>query len=84
MEHRELLLRTPLYFAASMGFKEAIIYFMQRGCDVNVASNLGRTALLKACWNGEPEVAQILLSDPRINVDYLDSNNRLDLFPQPI
>ena len=62
IEHRENLLRTPLYFAASVGCKEIIEHLILRGCDVNIPSNLGRTALLKACWNGEPDVAAILLS----------------------
>ena len=44
-----------------MGCKDIIKYLMGKGCDVNVPSNLGRTALLKACWNGEPEVAALLL-----------------------
>jgi ankyrin repeat protein len=56
LNHREMLLRTPLYFAASQGSNHIIKYLIEKGCDVNVPSNLGRTALGKACWNGEPEV----------------------------
>jgi len=56
-----MLKRTPLYFAASIGCPEIIKYFIAKGCDVNVCSNLGRTALGKACWNGEPEVVRLLL-----------------------
>ena len=57
IEHREMLLRTPLYFAASVGSKDVLRYLIGKGCDVNVPSNLGRTALGKACWNGEVDVA---------------------------
>ena len=49
---------------------------MERKCDVNVPSNLGRTALGKACWNGAVEVVKILLTDPTIDIDYPDSNKR--------
>jgi ankyrin repeat protein len=61
IEHREMLLRTPLYFAASVGCKDVLRYLIEHGCNVNIPSNLGRTALGKACWNGEVEVAKLLL-----------------------
>lgn len=70
LEHREMLLRTPLYFAASCGCTDIIRYLVEKGCDVNICSNLGRTALAKACWNGEPEVVKLLLNNHSIDIDY--------------
>mmetsp|Transcript_33180 Transcript_33180/g.24398 ORF Transcript_33180/g.24398 Transcript_33180/m.24398 type:complete len:125 (+) Transcript_33180:352-726(+) len=55
-------------------------YLIAKGCDVNVPSSLGRTALGKACWNGEVEVVRSLLKHPNIDIDYRDSNQRTALF----
>jgi ankyrin repeat protein len=74
LEHREILLRTPLYFAASMGCVDIIHYLVERGCNVDVPSNLGRTALGKACWNGAVDVVEMLLKFNKIDIDYHDSN----------
>lgn len=52
LDHKELLNRTPLYWAASNGFTEIIDYLIDKGCDVNIPSSMGRTAIGKACWNG--------------------------------
>ena len=79
LNHREMLFRTPLYFAASIGSVDIIKYLISYGCDVNLPSNLGRTALGKACWNGELEVVKILLEHQTVDIDYLDSNNRTAL-----
>jgi ankyrin repeat protein len=71
-----MLLRTPLYFAASVGSTSIIKNLIAKGCNVNVPSNLGRTALGKACWNGEPEVVRFLLEHHSIDIDFPDSNKR--------
>ena len=55
-EHREVLLRTPVYFAASNGSNDIIKYLIKKGCNVNTPSSMGRTALGKACWNGNVEI----------------------------
>lgn len=74
-----MLLRTPLYFAASNGSKDILKYLVSKGCDVNVCSNLGRTALAKAAWNGEAEIVELLIAHPSVNIDFKDSNNRTAL-----
>lgn len=69
MEHRELQLRSPLYYSASKGNMEITKYFVDLGGDVNAKTAMGRTALLKATWNGEKELVKVLLDHPSIDVN---------------
>ena len=69
MEHREFQDRTPLYVAASNGEVNILRYLLEQGCDVDVPTKLGRSALSKACWNGRIDVVEILVNSPGINLD---------------
>jgi ankyrin repeat protein len=61
LEHREGQMRTPLYWAACLAELDMLEYLIQLGCNPNTPSKLGRTALSKACWNGQVEVVRRLL-----------------------
>ncbi len=59
--HRESQRRTPFYWAANCRRLEMLEFLVAHGVDVNAATKLGRTALSKACWNGDVEVVRALL-----------------------
>jgi len=61
LEHRECQYRTPLYWTASLGELDMLEYLIKKGANVNAASKLGRTALSKACWNGQTHIVLRLL-----------------------
>lgn len=61
LEHRECQERTPFYWTSSLGEVNMLEYLMKKGANVNATSKLGRTALSKACWNGQLHVVQKLL-----------------------
>eukprot|EP00826_Nyctotherus_ovalis_P009373 TRINITY_DN12470_c0_g3_i1.p2 TRINITY_DN12470_c0_g3~~TRINITY_DN12470_c0_g3_i1.p2 ORF type:complete len:192 (-),score=30.99 TRINITY_DN12470_c0_g3_i1:33-608(-) len=65
-EHRDPQLRTPLYYASSLRCYNIIDYLLDKGADVNAKTRLGRTALIKACWNGQLETVRHLLSSPKV------------------
>lgn len=52
---------------------------MSRGCNVNVKTKLGRSALSKSCWNGRIDVVEELLKNPLLDVNVQDKNNRSPL-----
>lgn len=41
---------------------DILTYLMERGCNVDIPTKLGRSALSKACWNGRIEVVEKLVS----------------------
>lgn len=76
LEHREIQNRTAFYWVACNGYVAMIKYLITKGCDVNVASKMGRTPLSKACWNGKKEVVEILVNQPNIEINSPDRNGR--------
>ncbi len=46
---------------------------------MNSATRMGRTALTKACWNGEIETVRLLLSHPGVDLEIRDSQGRTAL-----
>ena len=54
-------------------------YLMKRGCNVDIPTRLGRSALSKACWNGRIEVVEKLMEQPGIEVNKQDSQGRTAL-----
>ena len=52
---------------------------MKRGCNVDIPTKLGRTALSKACWNGRVDIVEMLIIQPNINLDRQDSGGRTSL-----
>jgi ankyrin repeat protein len=63
-DFKDTQLRTPLYFASSL--YKLINYFLDKGADVNARTRLGRTALIKACWNGQYETTRCLLKCSKV------------------
>ena len=47
--------------------------------DVNLQSKMGRTALSKACWNGQTDIVYRLLKIPNIDLQSADNNKRTPL-----
>lgn len=45
---------------------------MSRGCNVDIPTRLGRSALSKACWNGMIDVVEKILSIAGIDLDKQD------------
>ena len=68
IEHREVQLRSPLYYSASKGNMEITKYLAAKGADPNAKTAMGRTALLKATWNGEVELVRVLLEQPAMDI----------------
>jgi len=68
-----------LYYAASRGALEVTRYLISLGADVNAKTAMGRTALLKAVWNGAVELVQVLLEHPNAKLDIIDSSGRTAL-----
>lgn len=59
--------------AAMIGHTDAVIAFLERGFDVNVADSSGRTPLIEAVFGGHLEVIEKLLSlGADVNVRDLD------------
>ena len=75
IEHREVQLRSPLYYSTSKGKGglEITKYLASKGADPNARTAMGRTALLKATWNGDMELVDILLKQPKMNIHQIDS-----------
>ncbi|GKT64702.1 hypothetical protein ColTof4_07098 [Colletotrichum tofieldiae] len=52
----------PLYYAVRFQLMSLIIILVSKeGCDVNEASELGRSALHRACWDGAVDIVAMLL-----------------------
>ena len=60
LEHRECMNRTPLYWTSSLGESDMLEYLIKKGANVNATSKLGRSALSKACWNGQISIVERL------------------------
>lgn len=65
--------------AASTGDIDVLEYLIQRGCDVDIPTKLGRSPLSKACWNGRIDAVETLLKAPGINLDRKDVGGRTAL-----
>ena len=55
IEHREVQQRSPLYYSSSKGTLRNLHitkYLVSKGANVNAKTAMGRSALLKATWNG--------------------------------
>ena len=79
VDHQEIQGRTPLYYAASKGEIAIVKYFIGLGASINVLTRLGRSALLKAVWNGETEMVRELLRDPNVDMAQADAQGRTAL-----
>jgi ankyrin repeat protein len=60
--------RTPFYWACTQGDITVIDYLYQAGCNINHKSELGRTALSKACYLGRIDVVMFLLQCEEIDL----------------
>ena len=79
IEHREIQGRTPLYYAGSRCHIDITRYLISIGGNVNARTAMGRTALLKAVWNGQVELVKVLLEHPDIDINIIDSSERTPL-----
>ena len=61
INHREVQLRTPLYFCCSKGAYEIAEYLISKGADVNCVTLIKRSVLSKTCWNGQDKFTKLLL-----------------------
>jgi uncharacterized protein len=67
---------TPLMFAAKSGNIQKLSELIEKGADVDDASQYGWTALMFACWKGHEQVVEKLLdagADPNIVSEYVPS-----------
>ena len=79
IEHREIQNRSPLYYSCSVGALEIAQYLISAGADVNAITLISRTALSKACWNGQHQFVAMLLEHPQIDHSIGDSQGRTAL-----
>eukprot|EP00344_Euplotes_crassus_P011592 CAMPEP_0197006716 /NCGR_PEP_ID=MMETSP1380-20130617/36669_1 /TAXON_ID=5936 /ORGANISM="Euplotes crassus, Strain CT5" /LENGTH=143 /DNA_ID=CAMNT_0042426423 /DNA_START=226 /DNA_END=654 /DNA_ORIENTATION=+ len=79
LEHKDSQNRSSIYWAASCGEIPNLKLLLDAGCDPNVQSKLGRTALSKACWNGFIDVTRVLLETGKIDIDVKDNHGRTAL-----
>ncbi|CAG9323124.1 unnamed protein product [Blepharisma stoltei] len=79
INHIEDQKRSLLYWTASLGKIEYIDKLLEKNCDPNIQTRLGRTCLSKAAWNGNLDVLKRLLKVPSIDVDIPDSKGRTAL-----
>jgi len=54
---------TALHIAASRGRNETVMRLLQSGADINIADNLGFTALCQSAINEYPETCKLLLQN---------------------
>ena len=79
IHHIDFQQRSLVYWASSWGELDSLKLLLGMGWDSNIKSNLGRTALSKAWWNGFTEVVRLLLQTNRISVNESDSSGRTSL-----
>lgn len=79
IHHIENQKRSLLYWAGSSLKLEYINLLLEKGCDPNVPTKLGRTCLSKAAWNGNTSIVRRLLESPKILLETLDSKGRTPL-----
>lgn len=72
--------RNLIYIASNVERLDLVDRFIQLGCDPNLATLKGRTALAKAAWNGQFSVVSHLLAIPSISIDAADIYGRTALF----
>lgn len=56
--------KTPLILAAENGYKNIIVFLLEKGSDPNIQDNKGNTSFLAATKKGDIEILQILRNDP--------------------
>ena len=79
VHHIDFLQRSLVYWASSWGESESLKLLLSLGCDPNIKSNLGRTALSKAWWNGFSEIIRVLLQTNKIAINDPDNSGRTSL-----
>jgi len=61
---------SPLYVAATLISIESLEYLVSLGCDVNLPTFIGSTALTKTCWMGREDSVKVLLQHPKIDLEW--------------
>ena len=79
LDHRDLQNRSSIYWAASCGEIPNLKLLLDAGCDPNIKSKLGRTALSKSCWNGFVDVVACLLATGKVDINSSDNHGRTAL-----
>ena len=70
---------SPLYVAATLSTIESLEYLVSLGCDVNLPTFIGRTALTKTCWMGREDSVKVLLKHPKIDLEWKANSQRTAL-----
>ena len=79
MEKLEIQKRTPFYWACTQGEMEIIQYLRDKAADINRSSEIGRTALSKACFLGRKDIVEYLINCKEINLNCRDKKGRTPL-----
>lgn len=79
IEKLEIQKRTPFYWACTQGDMTIIKYLHSKGADINSSSEIGRTALSKACFLGRIDIVEYLLNCKQVNMNNKDKKGRTPL-----
>jgi len=58
-----------LFWAVKHGDINGVKEALGKNADPNVSDNLGRSALMWACWNGMPDIVEALISNSKISIN---------------
>ncbi|KAK4182741.1 ankyrin repeat-containing domain protein [Podospora australis] len=61
--------QSPLSRAAVNGHDEVVAFLLEKGADVSLPDNAGKTALWWACWRGHDKIVSLLLDCGNAKVD---------------
>ena len=74
VDARDSLCSTPLIYAAKSGSAKTVTTLLRSGANINAQDRGGGTALLHAVTQAHVSVTEALLTDPNLNINYVNTN----------
>ena len=76
VNHLDTRNRTPVYYVTEISKPSIIKTLLIAGCDPSIKGKSGKSAISKACWAGNHEVAKYLLETEKVNFNEPDQVGR--------